>query len=181
MERYSEHLSPKSLENLKYVIGQDVLGFYASQIDVHAPWCSAPLLVVPIGGGTFVVFQSSGRETPQNGLDYYALSVTIEEKPPNIPLIKPEDGTVHFGSPISVFSMDAPRASIATIEVIECKEVGSAELVEFDCALLLKYDDGRTVLISAERSITEYMQITSDAEVIGYFLREGSIRLTLPS
>lgn len=180
MRNHIEHLSLNSVQHLQLLLDRWVYGFYAPQLTVDFPWCSAPLLVVPIGG-SYLVVKSSYRETPENGLPYYALTIAVEEEPEGIPLKHRKDGGRQFDYPTSSFRISEPKTRVSSIRVLEAIETGTSELLEFDYGFILDFDDGRSVVVSAERSISEYVQITSDPRVLTYLLDEFRTRLRFPS
>ena len=109
---------------------------------------------VQLGLRNFLILQSAWGDTPKEWLNYHCLSARLSEAPRGITYkSNPQANETSYCRDHLEFHLGA-AASIASIDVLEAREVGDMESVTYDAGVLITRVDGmRLCVVRAESNI----------------------------
>lgn len=143
----ANELSSKAISALKAMLGRPISAIYGHEVHAEPLRSSAslPTGAIWLGTGTdFITFETE-HKTSKGDQDYHLLSIKRSDMPLDLPF------NVRSGAigPCSLIELSMPGTELASVDIIQM----TAELddvVTYDHALTLRFDDGDAVTIGTE-------------------------------
>jgi hypothetical protein len=143
----ANELSSKAISALKSMIGKPVSAIYGQEVHAEPLRSSAslPKGAIWLGTGTdFVTFETE-HKTSKGDQDYHLFDIKRGDMPLDLPF------NVRSGAigPCSLIELSMPGVELESIDIVQM----TAELddvVVYDNALTLRFDDGNAVTIGTE-------------------------------
>lgn len=143
----SNDLSSKSISALKAMLGKPISAIYGREVHAEPLRSSAslPAGAIWLGTGTdFITFETD-HKTSKGDQDYHLLDIKRGDMPLDLPF-NVRSGAV---GPCSLIELSMPGVELTSIDIVQM----TAELddvVTYDHALTLRFDDGGVVTIGTE-------------------------------
>jgi hypothetical protein len=176
MDEISQRLDRESEIALASLPGRKIQTLMSESADIEVGHSIIEVLSVSIqlNNKKFVVVESDWGDTAKEWLDYHCLSVRIAGAPKRIKYnAKPPKNDANYTFDHLSIHLGA-EAAIATIDVLEAREVGEVESVVYDAGFVVTRQDGLRFAIVRAESILGSLQIAhapTDIEALTAGLR----------
>jgi len=168
MDEILQRLDHESELALASLLGRKIQTLMSESADIEIGHSTIDVLSVSIqlDKKHFAVIESDWADTPKEWLDYHSLSVRIARSPKGIKYNPkpPRNGANYTFDHLSVHL--GAEAAIATIDVLEAREVGEFESVAYDAGLIVTLDDDIRFAIVRTESIIGSLKIAHASEDI---------------
>ena len=161
MDDTSQRFDRESEKALELLVGAEIQTLLSEscEIAVGESVLEVMSVSIPIGARKFIVIESDWADTPKDWLDYHLLSVRQAKAPRGVYYNHkpPQNGGNYRCDHLSIRLGAVAR--VASVEVLEAFEQGTAESVVYDAGLLITRVDGLRFAIVRANSILGALNI----------------------
>ena len=174
MKSYTHQLSEVSEKALSSAIGKNVgFMFPEAWLNVTTEGVVTSSVSISLDPKSYLIIENVWADTPIAALDYYFFSASLSDKPKDITVTEHTGhGWLHHRA--STIDTWSPTV-VNRIGIYEFSESFEDESVNYDSAILISYEAGQ-ILLSAEQSISGYIEINYKREAIKENLEQMRLR-----
>lgn len=181
MTEFKQYLSQESLDALSALSQSRIQTLLSGAGDIRVGQCAVTVqsVSIPIDNGRFVIVENDWSDTPEEGLDYYFLSVRLASSPRDVYYDpSPAPGGANYRADHLSLHLGAAAHS-SRIDVLVASETGTTESTSYDAGLVIAREDGTRIAIVREPSISGSLVVAHSEEDAVSLTAEMTKRLSL--
>lgn len=164
MEEFIRVLDDAALEALQMLLGTPANQLFTAGLDMERGRAVAPSFSLGLPDRRFVIIESDWCETPQDGIDYHIMKVSVAETPKDVRVGPDENGYRVIQRPHSTVRLHPEGAALVKISVHTRDEATECERVRYDAVMIFEYEGGWRFALSTNESIAGGLRYTDSSD-----------------